>query len=470
MAVVRTARSTPPWALIVFVVLWVLSTTVAVLLYLHVGKAQRTVVTDSRKLNQVILPSEMQSPMIQTMLANANESHSVVGMLLSGIDSLENQMIGHVSKQPIRQLTSISGPAATALHQAHLSGKSLVVAVTDLAAKVQSQQARIKHLQSRMKGQRTSFATAQTTFNDNIETISQKLKSAHDEIAKLRTQLAAANGNLAAQAAVFQKQITAGQQKSVRDLETQVVKNQQLQQNLASLNLVVSDLRKQLAGFKAPSEGAGAILSQAQGKIIGVGPGENQVYINLGQFQKVPVGLTFAVYNPQLGVGSGISGGGKGSIVVTHVGRFASLCRINHVHTGQSIFTGDLIGNPVFQKKGREFHFYVYGDFAVNGNDVATAQGRLEIVRLIKKWGGVIDRHLTSQTDFLVLGAEPASPSLSGAAAALPQNQALIAARQAEQSTYNRLAAEAQRLSVPILNANRFLAMIGYYNPPLLHR
>ena len=107
---------------------------------------------------------------------------------------------------------------------------------------------------------------------------------------------------------------------------------------------------------------------------------------------------------------------------------------------------------------------------AGNGNNVATAQGRLEIVRLIKKWGGLIDRHLTSQTDFLVLGAEPASPSLSGAAAALPQNQALIAARQAEQSTYNRLAAEAQRLSVPILNANRFLAMIGYYNPPLLHR
>ena len=470
MAVVRTARSTPPWALIIFVVLWVLSTTVAVLLYLHVGKSQRAVITESRKLHEIILPSEMQSPMIQTMLANANGHHSVVGMLLSGIDALESQMIGHVSKQPIPELTSISGPAAQALHQAHLSEKSLVAAVTELTARVQSQQAQIKHLGSRLKGQRASFATAQTTFNDNIETISQKLKSAHAEITKLRTQLAAANGNLASQATVFQQQISAGQQKSVQDLETQVVKNQQLLQNLASLKLIVADLRKQLAGFKAPSEGAGAILSQAQGKIIAVGPGENQVYINMGRAEKVPIGLTFAVYNPQLGVGSGISGGGKGSIVVTHVGQFASVCRINHVHAGQSIFTGDLISNPVFQKKGRQFHFYVYGDFAVNGNNVATAQGRLEIVRLIKKWGGIIDHHLTSQTDFLVLGAQPASPTLTGAAAALPQNQALIAARQAEQSKYNQLESEAQRLSVPILNANRFLAMIGYYNPPLLHR
>ncbi len=470
MAVVRTARSTPPWALIIFVILWVLSTTVAVLLYLHVGKAQRTAVTYSRKLNRIILPSEMQSPMIQTMLANANGEHSVVGMLLSGIDSLESKMIGHVSKQPIRQITSIYGPVATTLQQAHLSDKSLVAAVAELAANVQSQQARIKHLESRLTRQRTSFSTAQTTFTDNIETISQKLKTAHEQIAKLRRQLAAANGDLASQATVFQKQISVGQQKSVRDLETQVVKSQQLKQDIASLKLIVSDLRKQLAGFKAPSEGAGAILSQAQGKIISVGPGQNQVYINLGRAQKLPIGLTFAVYNPQLGVGSGISGGGKGSIVVTHVGNFASICRINHVHAGQSIFTGDLISNPVFQKKGRQFHFYVYGDFAVNGNHVATAQGRLEIVRLIKKWGGVIDHSLTSQTDFLVLGAPPASPSLSSAAAALPQNKALVDARLAEQSKYSQLAAEAQRLSVPILNANRFLAMIGYYNPPLLHQ
>ena len=60
------------------------------------------------------------------------------------------------------------------------------------------------------------------------------------------------------------------------------------------------------------------------------------------------------------------------------------------------------------------------------------------------------------------MGQRPAAPTLPVGDATAPGgagNQ-----REQQQKQYDELVVEAKRLSIPVLNANRFLSMIGYYS------
>jgi hypothetical protein len=110
----------------------------------------------------------------------------------------------------------------------------------------------------------------------------------------------------------------------------------------------------------------------------------------------------------------------------------------------------------------------VYGEFDLDGDGITTPGEREQLIRLIQNWGGVIDDQLTSQTDFLVAGALPGS-STRVFDPGSDEDKAREAARTAEQQVYSDLVAKARDYSIPVLNSNRFLAMIGYYNTTVVH-
>ena len=472
MAVARTGRNSPPYVLILFVVLWVISTALAVLFYVNLGKRLEASTTTASQLAKFVSPAEMNNNTVQNMLSNATATDTVVGMLNHRVHELEAAILGQAKAMPtaVGPIVAEGGPVSTALQSAGISpGTSLLDAVKQLHAQAVAAQKAQKVAEAGLQQAANSLDTAKQTFKDDVSTIAQKLDRAHQQIQSLTQQLTTAQDKLATQATDFNNKITAQQQHSVADLRTQVVQNQQLSQELAARDNIISTLRSQIAVYKAPSQGPNALLSHAAGKVLSVSPGTKDVFLNIGSKEKVPVGLTFAVYNPELGVGSGTHGGGKGSVVVTQVGKYASVARITNVAPGQAIFAGDLISNPVFRaNQPRKFHFVIYGDFNVNGNGVPTADGRLEVARLIKQWGGVVDKNISTQTDFLVLGTPPSSSTLPIQGATSSQTTAITQARAAEQKKYDQLIAEARTLSVPILNANRFLAMIGYNNTQLI--
>jgi hypothetical protein len=186
------------------------------------------------------------------------------------------------------------------------------------------------------------------------------------------------------------------------------------------------------------------------------------------------VGLTFSVHDPRIGIKGSVDAlkpgsenqdvgpaAGKGGIEVEEVGGTESLCRITKTMPGQIIQAGDLLSNPVYQtNKNRKNHFVVFGDFDLDGDGVATAAEHDRVVHLITEWGGVIDDKLSPQTDFLVLGSTPEAPNSN--ADMTPGSPAATAIQEAKE--YDTIEDDAKHDGVPILNANRFLAMVGYYN------
>lgn len=470
MATVRTQRSAPPYALIVLIGLFLAISVAAILLYLKLGKAEMLASTDRQNLSLIASASDQNLPMIADLKANATSTNTVVTQLVRQIHLLETKISGN-SGMPVSQLVAPTGPISTTLNKVGLNGQSLLLALSQVNANLQAANSHIKHYRTQLADYQRRFESTRTSFKDDRNAISNKLSSAENNINALTNQLNAANTQVSAEAGTLQRQITGDQQKYISELRGQVVQIQQLKQELDSRMAIVQTLRTQIAAYRAPNTGANAILSEADGKVIRVSPVTQHVYINIGGIDHVTVGLTFAVYHPNLGVTSGKNGGGAGSISVIRVGKYASVCRITHQYAGQRIFVGDLIANPVFHKdQTRQYHFVIYGDFDVNGNGIATAAGRRQIVRLVKSWGGVVDKHLTTQTDFLVLGSRPANSLLNFTGVRTRETSALAAARVKQQQRYATLQKKALDLSVPILNANRFLAMIGYYAHPLVRQ
>src|SRR5690606_39257777 len=132
------------------------------------------------------------------------------------------------------------------------------------------------------------------------------------------------------------------------------------------------------------------------------------------------------------------------------------------------IVVGDVIANLVYDPK-MKFTFFVFGDFDLDGSGQPTLTDRRRIDGMITAWGGQVvttnandPKALSAEVDFLVLGAEPVLPyealDKTDPVAIENYNRAL-----AKFVTYQNLTAEAKRLSIPVLNQNRFLTMVGYY-------
>jgi hypothetical protein len=475
MAMVKPGRSSPPYGLIVCIFLLVVSVIVAVFLGLQLGKARDAASTAQQNLALFISPDELNSPDVRTLQATATSDTTIYGQLYDQIRDLKFAIHGRAGNSvSVPQLIGPGGTINQALTQSNIFqnpelGKlSLLDLVIKLKSEADLAQNQVQALQSQLADNQQQFTSAKGSFTDDLNAINTKLQDAQQRITDLTNQLNQSNNQLASITAQMQQQISDQQQKYVSELQQEVVQTQQLQQELSSDNGVIDQMREQISQYRSPAQGVNAILSQADGKILNISTVDGNVYINLGSADHVTVGLTFAVYSPDLGVASGENSGGKGSIVVTQTTDHASVARITHLDDGKEIFPGDLIANPVYHKDlTKKYHFVIYGDFDMNGNGVPTARGREQIVRMVEDWGGVVDNDLSSQTDFLILGSPPSSPTIDTNGAATEQTNAIDQMQTESQQEYSKLTEEAESLSVPILNANRFLAMIGYYINPL---
>jgi len=475
MAMIKPSRSTPPYGLIVCVFLLAVSIIVSVFLGIQLGKVQQILTTNTESMDLFFSPGEQQSQAAQNLFRQATTDNTVYNQLNGQIRDLKFAIYGRAANSlSEKELVGAGGMVSQLLKQAgvyanpDLSKKSLLELAVSLMSQTQQAQGQVQLLQNQLADNQQEFNSAKSSFQDDLNAINSKLNDAQQRITDLTNQLDQANSDEATQLAALEQKRSDDQQKYVLELQQQVVQTQELQQELSGNKSLIDQLRAQLDAFRSPQQGVNAILSQADGKVIAVSAADGNVYINLGSADHIIVGLTFAVYSPDLGVASGENSGGKGSIVVTQVTDHAAVAKITNLEDGEQVFPGDLIANPVYHKDlSRKYHFVIYGDFDMNGNGIPTARGRAEVVRLVENWGGVVDDKLTSQTDFLILGSPPSSPTIDTNGAATDQTNAINQIQAGSQQEYANLEQEAASLSVPILNANRFLAMIGYYASPL---
>jgi hypothetical protein len=275
--------------------------------------------------------------------------------------------------------------------------------------------------------------------------------------------------------AQMQKDIADAGTKTLADKAASDAEQNTANQQVARLTSEVQKFKARLASRRA--DVINPIIRQADAKIVRV-PNNEVCYINLGYGDQVTPGLTFEVYDKADGVPpipDNVTGDeqlpvGKASIEITHVGTTSSECRIVKLAPGAVIQEGDVIENLIYDPHTK-YNFFVYGKFDLAGNGRPNDADTDVIKRLVTQWGGkLIDEEkvgdqmeLSVDTDFVVLGSEPVLPTFSKDDLTA-ENQAKLEDAQKRLNEYQEIKTQAEELHVPILNQNRFLYYVGFYD------
>jgi hypothetical protein len=461
MAVVR-ARTAPPYGLIAFVALWVIATVFAILFYVKWSQTDKELQDANRAFKEIASKTEISTIGSAIKNESSDKASTALKIAQNEIDAMKTMLVGSKTVP----FSEVEGQIQTALRGAGVSEKeSAKSAIASLAADRDGKNKLYADLKKQFDDISVQISTATSQQRDNVQRLQKDLET-------LRGQLTAANENLAKAEAARNEAVAKGQS----DLDTLNAKNEDARRQtvleaersknqIAELTQEVKDLQIKLGNLRPGNKVA---VGEPDGTVLRVSPTNGEVYINLTRTaDHVVPGLTFTVYDPRLGVRYGTNEApnlGKGSIEVIEPGTTSSLCRITKAVEGESIQVGDLIANPVYHNsKLRKTRFVISGDFDLDGDGVATADERERLVRLITSWGGIVEDKVSTQTDYVVMGTRPAAPSLPvGDEGATTTPGSTVDERTKQQQAYEALTADASRLSIPILNATRFFAMIGY--------
>lgn len=460
MAVVRPARSSPPYALIVFVFLSVIATGLAVYFYIQFGAAKKQVADLNDMQKAIARPEESKSEMVRTLVSEGTKSgRSALGQAVYLLERYR-QKVDPSTTGTGSALVEDNARLDLARKAVGQSEAPLLKALDNVYQQSQTNQNRIKQLESQLADAQTDYKRAQNAYNTTLASYKRTTDDQKAQMDRVSADLTKARTQIEGTIKKYEGDKGTAQRGHEQELRNLLTKVRQAEDGLKQAGERVKTLEDQIAVMRPTS--STTVGKEGDGKIIRSGISSDEVYVNLGTKDRVKVGLTFAVYDPRLGVGSGVDGRGKGAIEIMDVGENESLARIVRGDRTAAMLPGDTIANPVYSRdKNRKYRFVIAGDFDLDGDGVATSAERDRVIRMIESWGGQIDSKLDTQTDFVVLGTEPSTQNTRFSSLS-EQTADLVAQRKAQQEQYVQLSKDARAYSIPVLNANRFLAMIGY--------
>ena len=200
---------------------------------------------------------------------------------------------------------------------------------------------------------------------------------------------------------------------------------------------------------------------EPDGKVILVDDQAKTVQINLGSNDRIYRGLTFAVYDRGQPIPR--DGKGKAEIEIYNVGDSFSAARIIRSDKKNPVVVDDIIANLIWSPT-KANTFVVAGNFDLSGDGVPDDDAIAKIRGLVEKWGGKIADSVTMNTDYVILGTPPEVPQKPTMQETEKYPNAMEKYEQSQQrlAGYKQIQGQAQALSKPKLNAERFLYFIGY--------
>ena len=448
-------------ALVVFVVLWLVSTIGLVILYTGQVKLDQDRETAIKNLEKVASNGELaQFGSLgrpgQTVLGRLADDRRGMAKAITGSDgdewfSIKRQIddkynaintAGRIdsakdfsSTAPMPLLTAVDALASGLAKerdlrtQADAALKQAQVQITDLtqARDKASQQfdATVAGIASQLKETQAQLGDYQKANEQVMETLKGNAGKAEDQLRKAGDLHLAELGE--------------------RDKKLTEMRNR-LNDALATL--------KQLRG--QPDIYAGA--KEVDGKVIRSLPGDPYVYVNLGAKDRVTLGMTFSVYNA--GEGIPTSGEGKATIEITSIYDDVSAGKIISRKGSQPVLEGDLIANAIYSKT-RKHKFLVVGRFDLDNSGTATPGESDKVKAMIAEWGGETTSVVDTTTDFVVAGQGPPQP-VAPPATASPIDKQRYQESVTAFEDFQKVVADAKSLMVPILNQTQFLHFVGY--------
>jgi hypothetical protein len=462
----------------VFAVLWVVSSVLAIIFYAQASKAtEQNDIARKQIIPSIVSDADINSEEVRALKEAAGQEGSnipagtpALRVALIQRDNFGQLIAGAGGQNPSAAAKTALSTAAAIGKKANLTiptSDNLALAVTTLANGLQAQLTEKADLQAQLNQSKQQLAQQAQLFEQQRTEMNKNLEQVRQQQEQLRASFASYQGQKDQSVEQIQANLNNQVQQSQQALNEANVKIQDLGHKLDDASKQINTLQTKLGenriNIKDP------ITRHPDGRIIRL-PSRDVVYIDLGAAESVTPGLTFEVYDKVVGIppaGDPTNDEklpqGKASIEVVRVGQGSSECRVIRTTPGTQISEGDLVANLVFDPTVK-YNFVVYGDFDMDRNGVATPQEGDVIRRLVTQWGGKLMDQVNVDTDFVVLGKEPVLPTFTKEELQDPFNAKKLNEAQQALEAYQNVKRTAESLHVPILNQNRFLYLVGYYN------
>jgi hypothetical protein len=471
----RTAAVT--WA-VVFAILFVTSTIFAIYFYANSSKVDDLFTGYKKTVADVVTEPDMQGDVVTRLRQVRGEEGSgftattpLIQVAAQQREAMARMIAGSGNEANAqREATAALAAAASAAKAAGLvvpTQENLAGALRSVAQGLTAQlklnqdlQTQLATAQKQNAAQSAQFDQQRGEMNKNLEQIRAEQQAAVASVANYQ-------GTKDASVAEIEK-ARETERKAAADAQTAAqTQVAELNRQLTSANTKIETLNNKFSDKRVNTKDP--VVRHADGKIIRI-PGKDVVYINLGSAESITPGLTFEVYDKVDGIppaGDPTNDDnlpkGKASIEVVRVGAGSSEARVVRQTPGTQVTEGDLIANLVYDPNVK-YNFVVYGDFDMDRNGVATPQDADVVRRLITQWGGKLMDQVNVDTDFVVLGKEPVLPVFTKEELQDPFNAKKLSDAQAALDAYVQVRRTASDLHIPIVNQNRFLYLIGYYD------
>lgn len=331
---------------------------------------------------------------------------------------------------------------------------------------IQTMLATINDGETRQKELRTQLAAEQAKFAQLAKARQESLAAYEKAAQSLKQDVDQAAAGIAANAQKadeklneLQQQITTETQQYLADKSELQSAKTELEDRNTQLQIIVDRMTNQNRNRTQISN-----VTKGDGNILSMDDETQSVYINRGGDDQVLLGMTFEVFNPdtliKLDETKAIRG--KATVEVFEVNETTSRARIVRKDRGAFIKSGDTIANLVYDPN-KTFKFYIHGNFDIDKDGTANRSELRRIEALVRDWGGQVVDQLDYDVDFLILGERPEFPAPLGSDVI---DLAKIRDREKQVevfNTYTDLEATAKKLSIPVLNQNRFYSLIGLY-------
>jgi hypothetical protein len=460
------------YALIAFVFLFVIAATAGVIYYLKFEEQRGIADTAQKRLNEVANPAE-----VQKIGALVGAEQSGKSRLKATLDYLD-QAIGLIVPGAAGDKS-----AEVKVNEATMKVKEMVAAVakqnsdfndvdpnTTLLQVTEKLTAALQNTRTAETATKGQLAELQNRFDDAMKASMEKEQALLAEKEKFQQQFEKVRAGYDELKELLEKKAD----EQVKDLYGKLDQertgreetNKQLLKSQAELQTAQDRIQKILKESVWPVQPPPDEMVKAfepDGKIILVDDQTKPptVQINLGGNDRVYRGLTFAVY--ERGQPIPRDGKGKAEIEIYNVGDSFSAARIIRSDKKNPVVVDDIIANLIWSPT-KANTFVVAGDFDFSGDGVPDDDAVAKIRGLVEKWGGKVADAVTVNTDYVILGTPPAVSSKPTMQEVERYPNAMEKYERALQQAarYKDIQSQAQALSIPILNADRFLYFIGY--------
>ena len=470
MAQARTQSNAMLYALVTFVALFVVGIVGAVIFYVKSEEYRTQLENNKTETAKIASPQEqgalgkiigkVESP--KTYLGTLNEYYNKLASTITGTvfaDDISAEVKFNDIKTQINKLNESLGEQDVSASVGP-DGIALIKQITDLKAKLDEARAQMAALSTQQQQLQGEIKTVKEEGGLKEQQLIAQIKQHQDNANEIQTQYDELKNQMAAaaeeQVGAVKKQLEQKQD----DLKNKEMQLTSAKEELSQTRQSLKDAIAQLEEIHRPPDKNVAAYQRDAG-ILRVDLQNGLVFLDIGSENHVYRGLTFTIYDRNMPIPEDKKG--KAEIEVFQVDPRVSVARVINPDIKNPIVKEDLVVNLIWDSKTSN-RFVVIGDFDFNNDGRIDSDGTRRIQEMIERWGGIIEKNVNINTDFVVAGQAP-RPLPRPEQAQLdidPTLQQKYADSLKAVEDYNAAMAKVGELSVPIFNKKQFLYLIGY--------